>query len=578
MKKLVMILIALATAATMPAQAQEYYEHFSENAGTKHAKRMMKILEDLAENKYEAAEKKMQDMEERFEKLKEKSPDDAEAMMDALRPLPDLAEALMDIAPKADGQQDSEHNAWTAYEKIKRAEKDRHWRDVDAFLSMIKGLPLQRNEIIDKIEDMLHKEVAEQHTVAAYENLLAHLRKNSRIRDRLNRECEQLAYEGVIKSEDIEACSRYLDRFPKQISGAHFTQVTDYRDSLAYAMVPPTEQGMRTFLRDYPHARMADLARKNLYEYAFQGLDHTEKAYRQYVMEFPNSPRLGEARDSMASCAWATAEAEDTYKAYDTYCQNYHWAHNIDHARTRRIEAGRRQFARLSAKNIPDDLRQDSIIATFLRAKAFSIYGRRAYDIHDERVDTVVENITPAKGATQRRVYIFDGDGLLSRIQYSGKGTTEMEYGEEPGMGFYLAMTTPAGGKAVTYTPTFAPNGLLKELRGDDGSRETFEYVEGDSVVVVSHFPKAAKVASVRKRYDRGRLVETRQGKERTTYEYNEQGDVERRVTNSGTKVLSLTTFEYRYNDHGCWTECRQKGVDGSTQEHRTRTYSAQGE
>ena len=574
MKRILTILLSLTLLTSLPLQAQDGYEHFSENPGTKHAKRMLKVFEDVAENKWESAAKRLAEINEKYEKMKAKNPEEADAMMEALRPLPELAQALMDIAPKGEGEEDKDHNAWTAYEKIKHVEKDRHKRDIDPFLSLIEGYPLQLSEIIDKIESQLHNDVKAQNTVAAYENLLAHLRKNSRIRDRLNRECEQLAYEGVIKSEDIEACSRYLERFPKQISGTHHREVTDYRDSLAYAMVPPTEQGMRKFLKEYPQAKQATEARKNLYEYAFQGLEHTEKAYRQYVMEFPNSPRLGEARDSMASCAWQTAEAENTYKAYDMFCHNYEQARNIDEAKAKRIAAARREFARLGVRDIPEGLRQDSVIANFLRMKEYNIYARRMYGIHDEHVDTVVENIIPAKGESLRRVYIFDEDGLISRITQSGKGTTEYEYGEEPGAGFYLAMMSTGIGKQVTYTPSFAPNGLLLELKASDGSRETYNYLEGDSVFVHSYFPKAAKVASLKERYVNGRLVESNKGNERTTYEYNEQGDVIRRVSNQGTKVLSLTTFEYRYNNHGCWTECRQKGVDGSTQERRIRTYN----
>jgi len=575
MKKTLTILLMLVTLTCLSAQAQNEYEHFSENASSKHAKKMLKVFEDVAENKWESAGKRLQEILDKYEKTKAKNPDDADAMMDALRPLPDLAQALLDIAPRAEGEEEGGRNAWTAYEKVKRVEKDRHSRQIDGFLSMIKDSPLQFSEIIDKIESQLHKEVAAQHTVAAYDKLLAVLRKNSRIKNKLNSECEQLAYEGVMGSEDIESCTRYLERFPRSISSAHHKEVTAYRDSLAYAMVPPTEQGMRQFLKEYPQSALATEARKNLYEYAFQGLEHTEKAYRQYVMEFPNSPRLEEARDSMASCAWQTAEGEDTFKAYDTYCRNYAQARNIGEAQARRITAGRRQFARLGAVDIPEELRQDSIIAHFLRSKVYTIYARGMYDVHDERVDTVTETIIAPKGGAQRLVYIFDSDGLISRINQTQKGTTEYEYGEEPGMGFYLAMTNTTGGKMVTYTPRFAANGLLMELTASDGSHETYDYLEGDSVFVLSYFPKGAKAASVKKRYANGRLVETNRANERTTYEYNAQGDVVRRVSNSGSKVLSLSTFEYEYNDHGCWTECREKGVDGSIKERRTRTFGS---
>ncbi len=571
MKKLIAILLTMVMFACLPVEAQSVYEHYSENANTKHAKKMMKVFEDIAENKWESASKRLQDMEEKYEKMKAKNPDDADAMMEALRPLPDLGHVLLDIAPRAEGEEVDNNKVWTAYDKVKRMEK--HKRQIDGFLSMMDENPLQFSEVVDKIESLLHGEVAAQRTVAAYEKLIGVLRKNSRIKDKLNRECEQLWYEEVMGSEDVERCAKYLERFTKNVNSEHYKEVSAYRDKLAYAAAPSTEQGMRQFLKDYPQSRMADEAWKRLYEYAFQGLEHTEKAYRQYVMEFPKSPRLEEARDSMNACAWQETEKEGTFKAYDTFCRNFAQAKNIGEAKAKRIAAGRKEFARLDAVNIPEDLLQDSIIANFLRSKKYNIYSRQMYSIHDERVDTVIENITTSKGGTHRRVYIFNSDGMIARDIQSEKLTTEYEYGEESGTGFYLAMTNSSGGKMLSYTPRFAPNGQLLELKASDGSRETYDYMEEESAFVHSFFPKAAKVAAVKRRYAHGRLVETNRGAERTTYEYNEQGDVVRQVTNSGSKVLSLTTFEYKYNDHGCWTECCQKAVDGSIQERKTRTY-----
>ena len=573
MRKILTLLLALAIITSLPAEAQETYVHFSNDMGSKHAKRMLKIFESISEEKWENAQKKIEELDEKIEKLKAKYPEEADDLKEALRPLPDLARAMMDISPIAQSIQDgNKHNAGTAYEFLKRVEKDRYARYIDKFLEQIENSPLTLSDAIDKTEGILHNEVKKQNTVAAYERLLNQLRKNSKIRKRVNDECEQLTFEEVIKASNIGRCKEYLERFPMSVNSKHYKRVTEFRDSLAYDMMPQTEAGMREYLRDYPDSYIADKAKANLYEYAFKNLAHTEKAYKTYVMEFPDSPRLEEARDSMFSCAWQNAEGEGTYKAYDTFCRAYPKAKMIEEAKEKRIMAGRKEFARLSAKNVPEELRKDSIIVNFIRSKEYSIYSRRMYGVRSENVDTVIENITGAKGESLRKIYTFDEDGLIANERHSQKGYTYYEFGMEEGLGFYLAQITQPSGKAVTYTPKFSANGQLTELQASDGSRETYQY-PNDSTTIRSTYAKAARTPSQTERYVCGRLMETNKGGVRTVYEYNDKGDAIRKVSNSGSKVLGLTTFEYTYDENGCWTECRQKAVDGSIQERRDRTY-----
>ena len=567
-----MLLLAFTLITSLPAGAQDIYEHFSKDLEAKHVKRMLKVFESIGEEKWESAQKKLEDFDEKVEKMRAKHADEAENLLESLRPLPDLARAMIDISPAAATINDGEkHNAWTAYELLKKVERDRYARYVDEFLRLLEKTPMKLGDIIEKNENILHKEVAEQNTVEAYEWLLRLMRKNSKIRIAVNSECEQLTFNEVIVSNSIGRCKDYLDRFPMSVNKENYKRVTDYRDSLAYAAAPQTEQGMREYLKDYPNSYIANKAKNKLYEYAFLNLPHTEKAYKKYTMEFPDSPRLMEARDSMMSCAWYTTLADSTYKAFDSYCRTYPKAKNINEAKDQRLMAGRREFARLSAKEIPEELLSDSIIANFIKSKKNSPYSRYMYGIRAEHVDTLIETVSGAKG--ERRIYIFDEDGLLAQENISQKGSTYYEYGMEEGLGFYLAMMTPPSGKMVTYTARFTPNGRLVELTGSDGTRETYEYRDVDNTIIRSTYAKAARTATQTERYVNGRLMETMKAGVRTVYEYNEQGDISRRMSNSGSKVLSLCTFEYTYDENGCWTERRQRAVDGSIQETRKRTY-----
>ena len=573
MKKLISLILTLVLCLSAPVLAQKEYEPFSEDASTRHAKRMLKVFEALSEEKWETAYKRLEDIEKQAQKMQQKHPEEAEAYMGALRPLPELAYALLEMAPEAESEVRPARDVWAAYERLKKVEADSRYRRIDSYLSLIEDAQMRMANIMEQIEEQLHEETAAQHTVAAYDKLLNVLRRRSKIKDTLVEECEQIAYDDVLKVSDVEQCNAYLKRFAPVASAAHRSKVTDHRDRLAYEKAPATEQGMRQYIEEYPQSKMKEDAMKRLYEYAYQGLEHSEDAYRTYLSEFPKSPYAEAARDSMAACAWRTTEADSTFSAWDAYCRKYPQSKQIGEARRQRILAGRNEYIRLGILDMPDDLRQDTLVANFLRSKAISIYGGQTYGVHYARVDTIMETTFTPKGEAYRKMYAFNVDGLIIREKHSQQGATDYVYAVEPGIGFYLQEKGPLGGKKTTYSPQFAPDGMLLELTASDGSRETYDYNEADSSFVRSCFAKGAKSAFLKETYKQGRIVEANKQDGRTVYEYNAQGDVAKTIKYNGAKTTQ-TNFEYTYDEHGCWTECRQTGTDGKLQQRKTRTYS----
>ena len=573
-KNLSVVLCCLSLLLCLPVCAQRVYEPFSEDASTRHARRMLKVFEALSEEKWDNAFEKLQDINENYEKMKQKHPDEAESFMDALRPLPELAQAMLEMAPEPEEMGRPAHDLWTAYERIKRIEKDSRYRRIDSYLSLIKDAPLRMSNIIDQLEDQLHDEVAAEHTVAAYDKLLLNLRRRSKIRETLMDECEDLTYESVKRGKSIEDCNAYLKRFAEYTTSTHKNDIIAHRDRLAYEATPATEQGMRQYLQAYPQSALVGEARQRLYEYAFKALQNSEDEYKAYLKEFPNSPLAQAARDSMASCAWRTAQDSATFAAYDRYCNTYPNSAHIAQANKQRILTGRNEFIRLGIPNIPDVLRGDSLIDNFLNSKRRSIYSMQAYGVHDARVDTIIEVTYKPKAEAYNKMYAFNVDGLIIREKHSQRGATDYVYEVVPGTGFYLQSKSPLGGKGLTYTPSFAPNGLLLQLTASDGSREVYEYESGDSVFVRSCYAKGATTPTLKERYVAGRLMDSVKANEHTVYEYNGQGDVERTLKYVGSKPPVQTTFEYDYDENGCWREQRQLNADGKLQIRKTRVYS----
>ena len=574
MNRLLSIILTLTLFIGAPVQAQKEYEPFSEDASTRHAKRMLKVFEALSEEKWETAYKRLDDIEKQAQKMQQKHPEEAEAYIGALKPLPELAYALLEMAPAANGEERPARDLWSAYERLKKVEADSRYRRIDSYLSLIEDAQMRMVNIMEQIEEQLHEETAAQHTVAAYDKLLNVLRRRSKIKDTLVEECEQLAYDDVMKVSDIEQCNAYLKRFSAIANAAHRSKVTEHRDRLAYDKAPATEQGMRQYIEEYPQSKMKEEAMQRLYEYAYKGLEHNEDAYRIYLSEFPKSPYADAARDSMAACAWRTAQADSTFGAWDAYCRKYQQSKYIDEARKQRIVAARNEYIRLGILDMPDDLRQDTLIANFLRSKATSIYSGQAYGVHYARVDTIMETSFTPKGEAYRKMYAFNVDGLIIREKHSQQGATDYVYAVEPSTGFYLQDKGLLGGKHTTYTPRFAPNGMLLELTASDGSRETYAYNDADSTYVRSCFAKGAKSPYLKETYRQGRIMEANKQDGRTVYEYNAQGDVSKTVKYNGTKAVAQSNYEYSYDELGCWTECKQTGADGKLQQRRTRTYS----
>lgn len=127
---------------------------------------------------------------------------------------------------------------------------------------------------------------------------------------------DSLIYLRAIDANSPEAYDRFMDR---ALTNTYRHRAETSRDSLAFALAERinSSQGFWDFVRNYPHSPQVEEAYKRYQQrlYRERTAAETVDAYRQFIVDYPDSPYRSEAEYRV----YQLATAPETPEAYDRF-------------------------------------------------------------------------------------------------------------------------------------------------------------------------------------------------------------------------------------------------------------------
>lgn len=564
-RRYVLTLICLVSVLCVELSAQNML-YMGDNY---YRKNMLKTFKAIKEHKLDKAEKYREDILKKAPKDKDVIPNIP--IEKQLYPVWDLSTAMIMNIRDGRGKSTScpAYSPWSAYGLIKEvAQNIIVVQRANSFLDD-KDIGLTFADIKQAIEVNLIDSVRKLKTERAYDNLIKTLFDYNNL-SILQDEREQVAYDVVKNTHHMEECNRYLEKY-NDLNYTHQKAVEWRRDSLAYDELGYTVAACKQYLADYPSSRYRLRVEERLHKCAFDELQETVDACKEYLSLYPSSDYCSQVMALQEKYAYRDARKENSVGAYRDFVKEYPRSEYQDEAQQLMQQA-------LMGRYFNSDVSLNALYRVCCNL------GSGGSDVDGSRIQALYHNLlmmpTSAvmmgcDGLTGRvsiatdseygndgeETFDFNLQGLMERHYNSRTGLNDdYTYGFDPQYGFKLISKNDAQGKTVTYTTQWGYDGLLKEIKGSDGSRYVYSY--DGYYPTVSYYNGSSLVK--RDSYDREYcLVESvRSGNIVLKYEHNNYGDVITMTKTRGGVSLEETTYDYYYtsgagNSHQ-WTGVSQ--------------------
>lgn len=560
MKKTFILLLTVAFSANVWAGNEK---HWTQNSGTE--KSMQKVFELIARKDYVKAEKERLTLKAKYDKMKEK--DGADHMGD-LYPLWELSSVLQQSI-KLDPIKDPDKLivycplcAYETYDKVLKA--NIYVNEARSFLASEKinmGFAVIKNQVDAALMDYACTENDEGTYGKVYEYL-----KDSPYADSILIRKDNAGFRVAREAESLNGYEYYLKTYP---NGAHYKEIHQLRDDLAYKRADKSPEGLNEFLVKYPDAYNYSVVENEMYSKALVLAKDTNTvaSYTNYMKKYPHSGYCSEAQDKIYKLAYDDAVASGQVRVLKEYIAKYPNSY----------------YTSEILKKI-GSTEQEQLISEYASYRDYLAYEKDHNGNGDAKIERIYRNLINMENHCHRLGY----RGLVR----------------------FVSETTEANGKKQTVEMIFNSNGLMQERNILMGAStkynnywssngwvergigpKTFTYTYKDGLV-------SAKIASGQnlvysyngldlvgiKEYSNNKLINEYTLNENTqpvkivgqqkevVNEFNAQGDIAKQ-TEKIKGVQVVYTYEYQYDKRGNWTKCT-KIKDGKTVEVKTRTIS----
>ena len=290
-----------------------------------YSKQMADVFSDLQKNKLSKVEDGWQDIEKKFAKEKSELSASSSTVDELLFPLWQLSHAaLLNAKDGRSGLKtplSTTYDPWQAYTIFKKvAAEDAAMLLANTFFAE-KKLQLNVSDIKQSIEKNLIDTVRVIATEDAYDRLLDMLFNCDKI-GTVRIEREQVAFNNVIISEDVQQCERFLKKYNSQ-NVTHEQLIIERRDSLAFVQMDTTATDCKFYLKSYPDSRYRDEVERRLHRYEFNQLAHTPEACQTYLDNYPQSAYAEQVRKLKVDYAFDKMKANASVEDYSRFLAEY---------------------------------------------------------------------------------------------------------------------------------------------------------------------------------------------------------------------------------------------------------------
>lgn len=520
-------------------------------------KRMVKVFKALSEHKLDKAAKYWEDIKNKS--VKDKDIDPNTEITKQLYPLWQLSECMMMNIKDGRGKsvQCLPYDPWGAYRQLRSLYNDSYdLATVDLFFADERNLKLTVKDIKAGIEKNLVDSVRKVRTEAIYDELLDMLFDCSE-QGALRDEREQVAYDGIKYSLELEKCQGYLDKY-KDFNKSHFSVIEWRRDSLAYERLDSTAASCQHYLDLYPASQFRSAVEEQLHHCAFNEMAATVEACREYIDKYPDSRFIHRVKNLEQEYAYRDAKEKNTVGAYYSFITDYPESEFIE-------EAGKQMQQVFQQHYFNNHI-------TFAELYVYCHAANKINQIKDASVKALYDNLllmttsavmnscdgltgevtltTSSVGSESEEKLIFNQQGLLiRRFNLSTGQSDDYTYDFDSSFGFKLISKTDTHGKMVSYTTKWNDNGSLAEVKGSDGSRVV--YLDSEEYWKKIMYYKGTGLIRTDCYDNKYRLVKSLLPNNVTIeYGYNPQGDVTSMMRIRGTEVIEECTYEYDYYEN----------------------------
>lgn len=520
-------------------------------------KRMVKVFKALSDHKLDKAAKYWEDIKNKS--VKDKDIDQNTEITKQLYPLWQLSECMMMNIKDGRGKstQCLPYDPWGAYRQLRSLYRDSYdLATVDLFFADERNLKLTVNDIKAGIEKNLVDSVRKVGTEAIYDELLDMLFDCSEI-GALRDEREQVAYEGIKHTLELEKCQGYLDKY-SDYNKSHFSVIEWRRDSLAYERVDSTSVSCQRYLDLYPSSRFRSAVEERLHHCAFNEMEATVEACKSYIDKYPESRFIYRVKNMEQEYAYRDAKEKNTVGSYYAFITDYPESDFVEEAGKLMQQVFQQHYfnnhitfpelyAYCHAVNKIDQIRDVNIKSLY---QNLLLMTTSAVMNNCDGLTGEVTLTTSSVGTENEEQYVFNQQGLLIRHLNRATGQSDdYAYDFDSSFGFELVSKTDTHGKMINYTTKWNDDGTLSEVKGSDGSR--IVYLDSEEYLKKIMYYKGTTVIKT-DCYDKNyRLVKTLLPNNVTVdYNYNPQGDVTAMMKMKGIEVAEESTYGYDYEEN----------------------------
>ena len=237
----------------------------------------------------------------------------------ALYPIWQLADALLNCRPLENNEISARPDYLSALSEVGDViKKNQLISEANQFLQMDNAFTS-----VDEIRSIVEKALLElsfkENTEEAYDRLLANISDVGYIKQATIAR-EKVAFNSVSTSKELSECERYLAKY-KNVDETHYTSIKNLQYELAYNKLDNTTEACKQYLEDYPDSYYTSMVRERLYKCAYLDLAPTAAACQEYIDEFPESPYIEDVRNNLYK--YAFRDLGESIEEYESYLEKY---------------------------------------------------------------------------------------------------------------------------------------------------------------------------------------------------------------------------------------------------------------
>ena len=493
----IVVALIISSAATLKA---ENIETFYKNAYTPYTQTMHRVFEKLSKGDYTSAWQDQQALEDQID-------NNRDAYEKALYPLYDLSQALFMIRSHKAGIS-IKQDAWDAIQIVRNVYvRGTEIEQANSFLGD-DNIELSLDIIKRMVEKKLIDDTKKENTVEGYQMLMSVLDAGSPSYKEAQNQLATLEFENT--------CS--------------------------------TVQGCRNFLKNYPESPLVNKAKDKLLKYDFENAQkvNDEKTWKKFINDYQYASNASEYL-AQAKAALKTEQTEQLSNKEMTL------AELDEYASTHKRELDNPVF-----------VIYDNLINLPMQSYRF-LSVKMGFNGYCGAVEEVVKETT---GNTFTNKFRFNQQGLLEEY-YNGrtKTLTKYTYAFDKKKGYY-PKSKIVDNKTYLYTVTYDNSGRLASLRCADGSNTTFKFDENGRITERTDKSSAKTVVST---YNKGKIRTEKTGATTLTF-LNYDGYRATEIDSDNGKEKHTWNYEFTNDSKNRWTNANAK-LDGKLRITITRKY-----